>query len=160
MLRHLYRAIDGAGALVDVMLSEQRDLAAAKAVFRSVQAITGAMPDRVTTDGHDAHPAVIRAELGERIGHRTSRYRNNGLEQDHRGIKGRCLPMRGFKSAAAARRFRRTRDELRDFLRFRSHHRQHIPADQRRLRFLRRAATALGPLEPPDQQKKRRARRC
>src|SRR5690242_11960367 len=29
--RYLYRAIDRAGALVDVMLSEQRDLAAAKA---------------------------------------------------------------------------------------------------------------------------------
>jgi transposase-like protein len=28
---------------------------------------------------------------------RTSRYLNNRLEQDHRGIKGRYQPMRGFK---------------------------------------------------------------
>ena len=55
--------------------------------------------------------------------------------------------MRGFKSAAAAGRFCRAHDDLRDFVRFRSHHRQHIPSDQRRLRFLRRAVTALGPLE-------------
>src|ERR1700758_3883279 len=36
--RYLYRAIDRAGALVDVMLSEHRDLAAAKAFFRSAKA--------------------------------------------------------------------------------------------------------------------------
>jgi len=33
--KYLYRAIDRDGALVDVMLSEHRDLAAAKAFFRS-----------------------------------------------------------------------------------------------------------------------------
>ena len=38
--RYLYRAIDRAGALVDVMLSEHRDLAAAQA-FRSAKAVTG-----------------------------------------------------------------------------------------------------------------------
>src|SRR6185437_11301148 len=47
--RYLYRAIDRAGALVDVMLSEHRDLAAAKAFFRSAKAVTGVTPDRVTT---------------------------------------------------------------------------------------------------------------
>ena len=36
--RYLYRAIDRAGALVDVMLSERRDLAAAQAFFRSAKA--------------------------------------------------------------------------------------------------------------------------
>src|SRR5271168_4533271 len=35
--RYLYRAIDRSGALVDVMLSERRDLAAAKAFFRSAK---------------------------------------------------------------------------------------------------------------------------
>ena len=52
--RYLYRAIDRDGALVDVMLSERRDLAAAKAFFRSAKTVTGVIPDRVTTDGHDA----------------------------------------------------------------------------------------------------------
>ena len=40
-------------ALVDVMLSEHRDLAAAKAFFRSAKTVTGVTPDRVTTDNHD-----------------------------------------------------------------------------------------------------------
>src|ERR1700731_2553532 len=38
--QYLYRAIDRNGALV-VMLSERRDLAAAKAFFRSAKAVTG-----------------------------------------------------------------------------------------------------------------------
>ena len=54
--RYLYRAIDRDGALVDVMLSDRRDLAAAKAFFRSARTVTGIVPDRVTTDGHDAYP--------------------------------------------------------------------------------------------------------
>src|SRR5215510_14839254 len=62
--RYLYRAIDRDGALVDVMLSEHRDLAAAKAFFRSTKTVTGVTPDRVTTDGHDAYHRAIRTELG------------------------------------------------------------------------------------------------
>src|SRR5262249_38869413 len=95
--RYLYRAIDRAGALVDVMLSENRDLAAAQAFFRSAKAVTGVTPDRVTTDGNDAYPRAIRTELGRHVRHRTNRYLNNRLEQDHRGIKGRCRPMLGIE---------------------------------------------------------------
>src|SRR5438067_689695 len=47
--RYLYRAIDSDGALVDAMLSKCRDLAAAKAFFRSARTVTGVVPDRVTT---------------------------------------------------------------------------------------------------------------
>jgi transposase-like protein len=58
--RYLYRAIDRNGALVDVMFSEHRDMAAAKAFFRSAKAVTGVTPERVTTDGHDSYPRAIR----------------------------------------------------------------------------------------------------
>jgi hypothetical protein len=54
--KYHYRAIDRDGALVDVMLSEHRNLAAARRFFRSAKAVTGAIPDQVTTDGHDAYP--------------------------------------------------------------------------------------------------------
>ena len=70
--KYLYRAIDRDGALVDVMLSERRDLAAAKRFFRSAKTVTGVIPDRVTTDGHDAYPQAIRTELGGRVRHRTN----------------------------------------------------------------------------------------
>jgi putative transposase len=86
---YLYRAIDTDGNLVDVRLSETRDLAAAEAFFRSAWTVTGVMPDRITTDGHDAYPRAIRDVFGDRVLHRTNRYLNNHLEQDHRGIKRR-----------------------------------------------------------------------
>jgi putative transposase len=142
--RYLYRAIDRDGALVDVMLSEHRDLAAAKAFFRSAIAVTGVTPDRVTTDGHDAYPRAIRTALGKRVLHRTSRYLNSRLEQDHRGIKGRCQPMLGFKSTPSAKRYCRGHNEFRNFLRCRTRMRQHVPVATRRLRHMRRAVTALG----------------
>jgi putative transposase len=74
---YLYRAIDRSGALVDVMFSEHRDMAAAKAFFQSAKMVTGVTPDRVTTDGHDSYPRAIRTTLGKAVRHRTSRYLNN-----------------------------------------------------------------------------------
>ena len=63
---YVYRAIDRSGALVDVLFSEHRDMAAAKAFFRSAKTVTGITPDRVTTDGHGSYPRAIRTELGRR----------------------------------------------------------------------------------------------
>ena len=72
---YLYRAIDLDGNLVDVLLSERQDQAAAEAFFRSARTVTGSIPDRVTTDGHSSYPGAIRAELGETGNH-------SALQQD------------------------------------------------------------------------------
>src|SRR2546426_1653740 len=56
----LYRAIDREGNLVDVVLSEKRDRAAAEAFFRSARTVTCSVPARVTRDGHDAYPKAIK----------------------------------------------------------------------------------------------------
>jgi len=132
---------------VDVLFSAHRDMAAAEAFFRSAKAVTGITPDRVTTDGHDSYPRAIRTELGKQVRHRTSRYLNNRLEQDHRGLKGRYRPMLGFKCPRSAARFCRGYDELRNYLRPRSRRNQHVPADRRRLLFLRRAVIVLAILK-------------
>jgi putative transposase len=144
---YVYRATDSTGELVDVLFSEHRDMRAAEAFFRSAKAVTGTTPDRVTTDGHDSYPRAIRTELGKGVRHRTSRYLNNGLEQDHRALKGRYRPMRGFKCPRSAARFCRGHDELRNFLRPRTRRNQHVPARHRRVLFLRRTLTVLGILE-------------
>jgi putative transposase len=86
---YLYRAVDRDGNLIDALLSEHRDMAAATAFFRSAKATAGFRPDRVTTEGHGSYPKAIRMTLGRTVRHRTSAYLNNRLEQDHRGIKGR-----------------------------------------------------------------------
>ena len=144
---YVYRAIDSSGALVDVLFSAHRDMKAAKAFFRSAKTVTDITPDRVTTDGHDSYPRAIRTKLGKAVRHRTSRYLNHRLEQDHRGLKGRYLPMRGFKCPRSAARFCRRHNELRNYLRPHSRRNQHVPAFRRRVLFLRRTETMLGILE-------------
>ncbi|MFH5927578.1 IS6 family transposase, partial [Roseomonas sp. SXEYE001] len=143
----LYRAIDRNGDLVDTLLSEHRDMAAAQAFFRSARLATGMTPDRVTTDGHGSYPRAIRSTLGRHVKHRTSAYRNNGLEQDHRGLKGRIRCMRGFKEFTAAARLCRGYDELRAFLRLRTRHNQQVLAHRRRVLHLRRATAVLAILQ-------------
>jgi putative transposase len=140
---YLYRAIDRDGNLIDAILSEQRDMRAAKAFFRSAKATMGFRPDRVTTDGHGSYPRAIRTVLGRRVRHRTSAYLNNRLEQDHRGIKGRIRYMRGFKSHDAVSCFSREHGELRNLLRPRRRHNQIVPASLRRSRFAKAAQIAL-----------------
>ena len=130
--RYLDRAINRDGNLVDVRLSDTRGLAAAEAFFRSAWTVTGVTPDRITTDGHDAYPRGIRTVFGNQVLHRTNRYLNNHLEQDHRGIKQRYRPMGGFKHRHTAARFCRTFDEVRASLRPQSRRNQPLSLAQRR----------------------------
>jgi len=56
------------------------------------------------------------------------------MEQDHRGIKQRYYPLRGFGAFDAAARFCPAHDELRDHLRSRRHMNETVSlAEQRRL---------------------------
>ncbi len=90
------------------------------------------MPDRITTDGHDAYPRAIRQVFGDRVRHRTNCYLNNRREQDHRGIKQRYRPTGGLKTFATAASFCRVFDEIRAFLRPQSHRHQSLTLAQRR----------------------------
>jgi transposase-like protein len=72
---YLYRAIDRDGTLVDVSLSNTRDLAAARAFFRSAKSVTQVGPEQVTTDGHSSYPKAIAEELGKDVDHRVSQYK-------------------------------------------------------------------------------------
>src|SRR5689334_5377018 len=144
---YLYRAMDRNGDLVDTRLSEHRDMAAAKAFFRSAKSATGIVPDRVTTDGHGSYPRAIRSTLGRHVAHRSSAYKNNRLEQDHRGVKGRIRCMRGFKDFGAAARFCRGYAEPRAFPPPRPRHNQPVPANRRRLLHFRRATAVLAILQ-------------
>ncbi len=131
---YLYRAIDSEGNLVETMLSKTRDMEAAKRFFACALQTVGQAPEKVTTDGHDSYPRAVRETLGPDVSHRTSRYMNNRIEQDHRGIKQRYYPMRGFGSFDTAARFCTAHDELRDHLRPRSRFNERVSlAEQRRL---------------------------
>jgi len=143
---YLYRAIDRDGNLVDVYLSETRDRAAAEAFFRSARTVTERVPDRVTTDGHGSYPGAIQVELGEGVTHRTNRYLNNHLEQDHRGIKQRTHPMCGFKSFVSAERFCRVYEEVRRFFRSRSQRNESVSLPCQRTLHLGRMRVLMATL--------------
>jgi hypothetical protein len=65
------------------------------------------------------HEQCVRI-LGDQVCHRTNKYLNNCLEQDHRGIKQRYYHMHGFGCFDSAARFCSAFDELRNYLRPRS----------------------------------------
>jgi putative transposase len=135
---YLYRAIDREGNLVDTMLSSTRDLAAAQAFFKQALETVGHKPERVTTDGHDAYPRAIRRSLGRKVEHRTNRYLNNRVEQDHRAVKQRYYPMRGFRAFNSAARFCPAFDELRQYFRYRTSSQNPLPLPEQRRQFQQR----------------------
>ena len=137
---YLYRAIDHDGNLVDSMLSEKRNMEAAQRFFKQAVAVVGSVPDQVTTDGHISYPRAIRETMGNGVQHRTNKYLNNRLEQDHRGIKQRYYPMRGFGTVEAAARFCRAFDELRNYLRPRRTKGEVVSLQEQRQAFLQHLA--------------------
>jgi putative transposase len=139
----LYRAIDRDGNLVEALLSEQRDMAAAQRFFTQALAAAGHAPEQVTTDGHDAYPRAIRETLGPTAAHRCSRYKNNRIEQDHRGIKQRYYPMRGFGNFDAAARFCSAFEEQRQYFRPRTTQYERISLAEQRRQFQERWAAVL-----------------
>ena len=102
--------------------------------------MVGSVPDQVTTDGHASYPRAIRETMGREVAHRTNKYLNNRLEQDHRGIKQRYYPMRGFGSFTSAARFCCAFDELRNYLRPRRTMGEVVSLPEQRQAFLQRLA--------------------
>jgi putative transposase len=122
-------------------MSQTCDLTAATAFFKQAVETVGDKPERVTTDGNDAYPKTIRRTLGRKVEHRTNRYLDNRVEQDHRAVKQRYYPMRGFGSFASAARFCTAFDELRQYFRSRSTSQKALPLPEQTPQFQLRFAT-------------------
>ena len=98
---YLYRAIDQFGQVIDVLVTEKRDLVATRRFFtRALQ--HGPSPTEVTTDRAPAYPRVLD-ELLPAACHVTEQYANNPIEADHGRLKSRLRPMRGLKRLRSAR---------------------------------------------------------
>src|ERR1700723_3416298 len=100
---YLSRAVDRDGNTVDFRLSTRRDVAAAKAFFRKALRTQLRAPVSTTLDGYAASHRAVREipnedEAWRRTKLRSSKYLNNLIEQDHRGINSRTRPMLGFKN--------------------------------------------------------------
>jgi transposase-like protein len=99
---YLYRAVDREGKTVDFRLSSKRDVGAAKAFFRKAIKRQGSAPRTITLDGYAASHRAVRemqtdGQIPDDTKLRSSKYLNNLIEQDHRGVKLRLGPMLGFK---------------------------------------------------------------
>jgi putative transposase len=141
---YLYRAIDQDGNLVDSLLSQKRDMAAAQRFFRSALSMAARRPERVTTDGLDSYPRAIKEVLGSKVEHRDNWFLNRHIERDHRSMKQRYYPMRGFSAFASAQRFWRAFEEVRQYLRPRQKQKVFISLAERRTQFVTRVEVLAG----------------
>jgi len=107
---YLDRAVDSRGQTIDVLLSAERDVAAAKRFFRKALAQPHTVnPRTVTVDKNPADPAAFAEMKRDRELWRFSRlrqckYLNTIVEQDHRRIKRLVRPGLGFGGLHTARR--------------------------------------------------------
>ena len=93
--RYVYRAVDQRGQVIDVFVSNHRDLAAVRGFFARVLR-DHARPEQVTTDRAPSLLRVVDELLPDAV-HETGRHRNNRIERDHGRLKARLRPMRGLK---------------------------------------------------------------
>jgi transposase-like protein len=103
---YLYRAVDKLDRTVDFLLSERRDVAAAKRFFSKAMKKHGT-PRVITLDAYAAsHRAITELQstgtLVRCVEIRSSKYLNNLIEQDHRRIKQRVRAVLGFKRLETA----------------------------------------------------------
>jgi transposase-like protein len=98
--RYVYRAIDQHGQVIDVFVSQRRDIASARRFFTTALAAHRA-PVEVITDRAAALANVI-AKLIPAAFHNAGQYENNRCECDHGRLKARLRPMRGVKTDPTA----------------------------------------------------------
>jgi transposase-like protein len=113
---YLYRAIDKNGDLVDVYLNETRDATAATKFLRQAKQTSGVSPSQITTDKELALYPAIKNVFNNKTKHRDSKYMNNIIEADHRGIKSRWKVMKNFKNPFCALIFCTVFEEIRQLL--------------------------------------------
>src|ERR1700729_788482 len=97
------KAKNCSGRTVDFRVSARRGVAAAKAFFRKAVRGQQRAPQTITLDGCAASHRAVRelkadGSLPSDTKLRSSKYLNNLIEQDHRGVKQRIAVMLGFKS--------------------------------------------------------------
>src|SRR4051812_5398244 len=89
---------------------------------------------------------AIRETLGPDVRHRTSCYMNNRIEHDHRGIKQRYYPTRGFGSFVSASRFCTGFEDQRQYFRAQAWSGEPVSLAERRRRFQERWAAVMAEL--------------
>ena len=108
--RYLYRAIDEAGVVVDVLLRDHRDTASAEAFFRQAIERTGVVPNEVVTDHHQPYIKAVASTCPGAHHIRTGLHRARGettttVERSHVPTRDRLRNSRGLKRTETGQRF-------------------------------------------------------
>jgi putative transposase len=104
VLHYLWRAVDQHGVVLDILVQDRRNGAAAKRFFKRLLRGLRFKPRRLVTDGLRSY-GVARRDLLPGVKHRTSRHLNNRAENSHRPTRRRERQMQRFKSPEQAQRF-------------------------------------------------------
>ncbi|NEX53389.1 IS6 family transposase, partial [Lactococcus lactis] len=102
--RYLYRAIDADGLTLDIWLRKKRDTQAAYAFLKGLHKQFGE-PKAIVTDKAPSLGSAFRklqsVGLYTKTEHRTVKYLNNLIEQDHRPIKRRNKFYQSLRTVAS-----------------------------------------------------------
>nr|WP_107430734.1 IS6 family transposase [Streptomyces sp. CB01580] len=103
-LKYLWRAVDADGNVLDILLQNRRDKAAARRFFRCLLKTTCSVPRVVVTDKLRSYGAAHR-EVMPSVEHRSHKGLNNRAENSHQPTRQRERAMKGFRSAGGAQQF-------------------------------------------------------
>ncbi|MEV6957463.1 IS6 family transposase [Streptomyces sp. NPDC051183] len=102
--KYLWRAVDADGNVLDILVQNRRDKAAARRFFRRLLTTTGQVPRVIVTDKLKSYGAAHR-EVMPSVEHRSHKGINNRAENSHQPTRQRERAMKGFRSVGGARRF-------------------------------------------------------
>ncbi|MFI5726989.1 IS6 family transposase [Streptomyces cyaneofuscatus] len=102
--KYLWRAVDAHGNVLDVLVQNRRDTAAARRFFRRLLTSTGQVPRVIVTDKLKSYGAAHR-EVMPSVEHRAHKGLNNRAENSHQPTRQRERAMKGFRSPGGAQRF-------------------------------------------------------
>ncbi|MFH8805423.1 IS6 family transposase [Streptomyces sp. NPDC017936] len=103
-LQYLWRAVDQDGHVLDILVQNRRDKAAARRFFRRLFKKTLTVPRVIITDKLRSYGAAHR-EVMPSVEHRSHKGLNNRAENSHQPTRQRERAMKNFRSVGGAQRF-------------------------------------------------------
>ncbi|MFE2317242.1 IS6 family transposase [Streptomyces sp. NPDC059441] len=134
--KYLWRAVDQDGNVLDILVQNRRDEAAARRFFRRLMKKTRSVPRVIVTDKLRSYGAA-HGEVMHSVEHSSHKGLNNRAENSHQPTRQRERAMKGFRSVGAAQRFLSTFSGISPHLR---PHRHLMTASQHRAEMTIRLA--------------------
>ena len=100
---YLWRAVDGEGEVLDILVQSRRNKKAALKLMRRLLKKQGFVPDAIVTDKLPSYGAALK-DLGLARRHDFGGRKNNRAENSHLPVRQRERRMQRFKSARSAQR--------------------------------------------------------